>query len=82
MCLNTVWKKGGLTLQQVRRTRHAVNLFCTGKLKPIGNRSSKALRLPEVPPREVLYAQNIVDPVKILRKRDRSIMQHALANIE
>ena len=71
-----------LILQQVQRTRHAVNLFRTGQLKSIGHRSSKAPLPPEIPPREDLYAQNTVDPVKISRKRNRAIMLHALANIE
>jgi len=67
---------------KVQRTRHAVNLFRTGKLKSIGNRSSKAPLPPERPPREEVYLQNTVNPGKIARRKNRAVMIHALANIE
>ncbi|KAI0631445.1 DUF455-domain-containing protein [Trametes polyzona] len=67
---------------KVQRTRHAVQLFRTGQLKSIGHRSTKAPRPPDVPPREEMYARNIVDPGKMARRKNRAVMLHALANIE
>ncbi|KAI0643349.1 DUF455-domain-containing protein [Trametes meyenii] len=67
---------------KVQRTRHAVSLFRTGQLKSIGHRSSRAPRPPDEPPREELYARNMVDPAKMARRKNRAVMLHALANIE
>ncbi|RXW19135.1 hypothetical protein EST38_g6715 [Candolleomyces aberdarensis] len=67
---------------KVERTKHAVHLFRTGKLKSIGNKSSNAPRPPDVPSRDDAYSRNVVDPSKVKNRRNRASMLHALANIE
>ncbi|ESK83010.1 rieske [Moniliophthora roreri MCA 2997] len=67
---------------KVERTKHAVHAFRTGKLNSIGHKSSKGPRPPDVPPREELFTRNIVDPLKVKKRRNRAVMLHALANIE
>ncbi|KAG7085550.1 hypothetical protein E1B28_003107 [Marasmius oreades] len=67
---------------KVERTKHAVHAFRTGKLTSIGNKSSKAPRPPDVPPREEDFKKNIVNPGKVKKRRNRAAMLHALANIE
>ncbi|KAJ7573648.1 hypothetical protein C8J56DRAFT_1065788 [Mycena floridula] len=67
---------------KVERTRHAVQLFRTGKLASIGNLSSKAPLPPAVPLREAQFLKNTVDPSKIKSRKNRAVMLHALANIE
>ncbi|KAK7047765.1 hypothetical protein VNI00_006093 [Paramarasmius palmivorus] len=67
---------------KVERTKHAVHAFRTGKLNSIGHKSSKAPRPPDIPPREELFARNIVDPLKVKKRKNRAVMLHALANIE
>lgn len=69
-------------MYKVERTRHAVNLFRTGKLTSIGNKSSNAPRPPDVPPRDDSFARNTVDPGKVKNRKNRAVMLHALANIE
>lgn len=67
---------------KVERTRHAVQLFRTGKLSSIGNKSANAPIPPDVPPREEIYAKNTVDVGQIRNRRNMAGMLHALANIE
>ncbi|EEB93269.1 hypothetical protein MPER_08102 [Moniliophthora perniciosa FA553] len=67
---------------KVERTKHAVHAFRIGKLNSIGHKSSKAPRPPDIPPREEFFARNIVDPLKVKKRRNRAVMLHALANIE
>ncbi|KAI0065087.1 DUF455-domain-containing protein [Artomyces pyxidatus] len=67
---------------KVDRTRHAVNLYRTGQLLSIGNRSSSAPRPPDIPPRDEVYRKSTVDPVKAGKRKNRAGMLHALANIE
>ena len=72
-------------LAQVQRTRHAVNLFRTGKLKSVG-RTSTAPAPPDVPPRHA--GLTTVDAGKVGKRgkagslKSRIAMLHALANIE
>jgi len=67
---------------KVERTRHAVHLFRTGQLKTIGHRSTNAPRPPEIPSREDAFLRNTVDPGKTVKRKNRAVMLHALANIE
>ncbi|KAK0242808.1 hypothetical protein EDD85DRAFT_933324 [Armillaria nabsnona] len=67
---------------KVQRTRHAVQLFRTGKLASIGHKSPNAPRPPDVPLREAQYERNTVEPVKMKNRKSRAVMLHALANIE
>jgi hypothetical protein len=67
---------------QVERTRHAVQIFRTGKLTNIGNKSRKAPIPPDVPPREQYMLKNTVEPSKVKNRKNRGVMLHALANIE
>ncbi|KAF9560577.1 DUF455-domain-containing protein [Agrocybe pediades] len=67
---------------KVERTRHAVDLFRTGKLSSIGHKSVKVPRPPDVPSREDLYEKNTVDPRKMKSRKSLAVMLHALANIE
>ncbi|KAH8109615.1 DUF455-domain-containing protein [Phellopilus nigrolimitatus] len=64
---------------KVERTRHAVNLFRSGKLSSIG-RGASAPQPPEVPPRE--SRMTFVDPKHLAKRKSRAAMLHALANIE
>ncbi|KAI5114849.1 hypothetical protein M0805_007943, partial [Coniferiporia weirii] len=64
---------------KVERTRHAVNLFRSGKLVSIG-RGPSAPGPPEVPPRE--EQMKIVDAGHVAKRKSRAAMLHALANIE
>jgi hypothetical protein len=64
---------------QVERTRHAVNLFRTGKLTNIG-RGKTAPKPPDTPPRE--SGMRIVGPNQAGNRKSRVAMLHALANIE
>lgn len=70
---------------KVQRTRHAVELFRTGKVKSIG-RYKNAPVPPETPPRDA--GMIVVDPTKVAKRgkggslRSRITMLHALANIE
>ncbi|GJJ14422.1 hypothetical protein Clacol_008686 [Clathrus columnatus] len=70
---------------KVERTRHAVHLFRTGKLKSIG-RSDNAIKPPDVPPRHAEL--QLVQPGKVGKRgkagsvKNRIAMLHALANIE
>ncbi|KAI5891505.1 DUF455-domain-containing protein [Schizophyllum commune H4-8] len=67
---------------KVERTRHAVHLFRTGKLKSIGNKVANPPTPPDVPPRHALYVSNTVAPEKMKTKRGAAASLHALANIE
>jgi len=67
---------------KVERTKHAVHLFRTGKLKSIGHKAPNAPRPPDVPSRDDVYLKNTVDPSKVKNRRNRASMLHALANIE
>ncbi|KAL0948000.1 hypothetical protein HGRIS_010622 [Hohenbuehelia grisea] len=67
---------------KVERTRHAVNLFRTGKLASIGHKSSNAPKPPDIPLREEHFLRNTVDPAKVKNRKNRAVMLHALANIE
>ena len=67
---------------QVERTRHAVHLYRTGKLKSIGNKVANPPTPPDVPPRHALYISNTVAPEKMKTKRGAAASLHALANIE
>ncbi|KAK0206586.1 hypothetical protein DFS33DRAFT_1257370 [Desarmillaria ectypa] len=67
---------------KVQRTRHAVQLFRTGKLASIGHISPNAPRPPDAPLREAQYERNTVEPVKMKSRKSRAVMLHALANIE
>lgn len=67
---------------QVERTRHAVDLFFTGKLPSVGNKSPIAPQPPDVPLREESFEKNTVDPGKVKSRKNRAVMLHALANIE
>ncbi|KAJ6516851.1 hypothetical protein C8R47DRAFT_1313203 [Mycena vitilis] len=67
---------------KVMRTRHAVQLFRTGKLDSIGHKSSSAPRPPDVPPREDSFLRNTVNPGKVKGRKSLAVMLHALANIE
>ncbi|KAJ7280054.1 hypothetical protein C8J57DRAFT_1301510 [Mycena rebaudengoi] len=67
---------------KVLRTRHAVQLFRTGKLDSIGNKSSNAPRPPDVPPREDSFLRNTVNPGKVKGRKNLAVMLHALANVE
>ncbi|KAG7449182.1 DUF455-domain-containing protein [Guyanagaster necrorhizus] len=67
---------------KVQRTRHAVQLFRTGKLASIGHKSPNAPRPPDTPLRDAQYERNTVDPVKMKSRKSRAVMLHALANIE
>ncbi|KAJ7226979.1 hypothetical protein GGX14DRAFT_417793 [Mycena pura] len=67
---------------KVSRTRHAVQLFRTGKLDSIGHKSSAAPRPPDVPPRDDSYLRNTVNPGKVKGRKSLAVMLHALANIE
>lgn len=70
-------------VHKVERTKHAVNLFRTGKLTSIGNRASNAPRPPDAPPRDENYLRNTVaDPRKLGKRKKAAVMLHALANIE
>ena len=70
------------TVSQVERTRHAVQLFRTGKLASIGHKSPNAPRPPDIPSREDSYSKNTVEPAKVKSRKNRAVMLHALANIE
>lgn len=69
---------------KVQRTRHAVNLFRTGKLKLIGRVNAPAP--PDTPPRHA--GLKTVDPGKVGKRgkagsvKSRVALLHALANIE
>ncbi|KZW03303.1 DUF455-domain-containing protein [Exidia glandulosa HHB12029] len=71
---------------KVARTRHAVHLYRTGKIKSVGQNSKNAPKPPDTPPRDGT-AQS-VDPGKTGRRgkggsvKSRISMLHALANIE
>ncbi|XP_006456580.1 hypothetical protein AGABI2DRAFT_188477 [Agaricus bisporus var. bisporus H97] len=68
---------------KVERTRHAVHLFRTGKLKSIGHKSANAPRPPEVPSRDASWMRNLeTDPTKVKHRKNKAVMLHALANIE
>ncbi|KAJ7853708.1 hypothetical protein B0H14DRAFT_3108443 [Mycena olivaceomarginata] len=67
---------------KVMRTRHAVQLFRTGKLDSIGHRSSSAPPPPDVPPREESFMRNTVNPGKVKGRKSLAVMLHALANVE
>ncbi|KAI0263567.1 hypothetical protein BC834DRAFT_886329 [Gloeopeniophorella convolvens] len=67
---------------KVDRTRHAVQLFRTGQLSSIGNKSAHAPSPPDIPPRDDIYRKSTVDPVKANKRKNRVGMLHALANIE
>ncbi|PPQ77805.1 hypothetical protein CVT25_015298 [Psilocybe cyanescens] len=67
---------------KVERTRHAVDLFRTGKLGSIGHKSPNVPRPPDVPLREESFARNTVDPKKVKSRKNLAVMLHALANIE
>ncbi|KAL1712849.1 hypothetical protein EV715DRAFT_212888 [Schizophyllum commune] len=67
---------------KVERTRHAVHLYRTGKLKSIGNKVANPPTPPDVPPRHALYVSNTVAPEKMKTKRGAAASLHALANIE
>ncbi|KAL1663025.1 hypothetical protein GGF50DRAFT_57783 [Schizophyllum commune] len=67
---------------KVERTRHAVHLYRTGKLKSIGNKVPNPPTPPDVPPRHALYVSNTVAPEKMKMKRGAAASLHALANIE
>ncbi|KAJ7102923.1 hypothetical protein C8R44DRAFT_808772 [Mycena epipterygia] len=67
---------------KVMRTRHAVQLFRTGKLDSIGHKSSSAPRPPDVPPREESFLRNTVNPGKVKGRKSLAVMLHALANVE
>lgn len=64
---------------KVERTRHAVNLFRTGKLSSIG-RGASAPAPPDTPPRD--DRMKTVDPGHAGKRKSRVAMLHALANIE
>lgn len=70
---------------KVERTRHAVQLFRTGRLTSI-ERSGSITKPPDVPPRHA--GLQLVDPNKVGKRgkagslRNRIAMLHALANIE
>ncbi|EJC99452.1 DUF455-domain-containing protein [Fomitiporia mediterranea MF3/22] len=64
---------------KVERTKHAVSLFRSGKLKSIG-RGKDAPKPPDVPPREDVM--KFVDPGRAAKRKGRPAMLHALANIE
>ena len=64
---------------KVERTRHAVNLFRSGKLLSIG-RGLNAPKPPDMPPREDVM--RFVDPGHAVKRKSRPAMLHALANIE
>jgi len=65
---------------QVERTRLAVQLFRTGKLKSIGHKSRNAPKPPDIPPRDASLKN--ADPRQARKKKNRAAMLHALANIE
>ncbi|KAH7100325.1 DUF455-domain-containing protein [Auriculariales sp. MPI-PUGE-AT-0066] len=71
---------------KVERTRHAVHLFRTGKIKSIGHNSPNIQRPPDIPPRA--DSVRTVDPAKSGKRgkggsqKSRIAMLHALANIE
>ncbi|THU85532.1 DUF455-domain-containing protein [Dendrothele bispora CBS 962.96] len=67
---------------KVERTRHAVQAWRTGKITSIGNKSVGTPKPPDVPMREAQYMRNTVDPGKVMRRKNRAVMLHALANIE
>ncbi|KAJ7725196.1 hypothetical protein B0H16DRAFT_284240 [Mycena metata] len=67
---------------KVMRTRHAVQLFRTGKLDSIGHKSSSAPSPPDVPPREESFLRNTVNPGKVKGRKSLAVMLHALANVE
>jgi hypothetical protein len=58
---------------KVLRTRHAVQLFRTGKLDSIGNKSSNAPRPPDVPPREDSFLRNTVNPGKVKGRKNLAV---------
>lgn len=64
---------------KIERTRHVVLLFRSGKLTAIGNEKN-APSPPDVPPREKRMV--FVDPGRANKKKNKSAMLHALANIE
>ncbi|KAL5501227.1 hypothetical protein ACEPAH_9614 [Sanghuangporus vaninii] len=64
---------------KVERTRHAVQLFRSGKLASIG-RGANAPNPPDFPPR--LDIMKFVDPGRAAKRKGRPAMLHALANIE
>ncbi|THH00840.1 hypothetical protein EW145_g7024 [Phellinidium pouzarii] len=64
---------------KVERTRHAVNMFRSGKLSSIG-RGPSAPKPPDVPPRE--DQMRFVDANHAAKRKSRAAMLHALANIE
>ncbi|KAJ7773653.1 hypothetical protein DFH07DRAFT_801388 [Mycena maculata] len=67
---------------KVMRTRHAVQLFRTGKLDSIGHKSPNAPCPPDVPPREENFLKNTVNPGKVKGRKNLAVMLHALANVE
>ncbi|KIK91231.1 hypothetical protein PAXRUDRAFT_13888 [Paxillus rubicundulus Ve08.2h10] len=67
---------------KVERTKHAVQLFRTGRLTSTGHKSKRVPLPPAVPPRDDNYTQNIVDPRKLGKRKNAAVMLHALANIE
>ncbi|KAJ6552065.1 hypothetical protein DFH09DRAFT_1167801 [Mycena vulgaris] len=67
---------------KVMRTRHAVQLFRTGKLDSIGHKSATAPRPPDVPPREASFLKNTVNPGQVKGRKSLAVMLHALANVE
>ncbi|KAK7438616.1 hypothetical protein VKT23_017949 [Stygiomarasmius scandens] len=67
---------------KVERTRYAVQAWRTGKITSIGNKSVNTPKPPEVPTREAQYLKNTVDPGKVMKRKNRAVMLHALANIE
>ncbi|KAF8907041.1 hypothetical protein CPB84DRAFT_1675095, partial [Gymnopilus junonius] len=67
---------------KVERTRHAVDLFRTGKLSSIGHKSPSVPKPPNVPSRDDAFLQNMVEPKKLKNRRNQAVMLHALANIE
>jgi uncharacterized ferritin-like protein (DUF455 family) len=57
-------------------------MFQTGKLTSIGNKSKVVPSPPDAPAREDLYVRNSVEPGKMGKRKNRTVMLHALANIE
>ncbi|KAF7329156.1 DUF455-domain-containing protein [Mycena kentingensis (nom. inval.)] len=69
---------------KVLRTRHAVQMFRTGQLDSIGHKGAlgRAVKPPDVPPRDASYLSNTVMPGKAKGRKSLAVMLHALANIE